>query len=314
MILDQFIILFLFLLTGFFCKKYGVFSDSAINGINKFVVNIGFPSLILVRTTTLVMSQSVFVNFLLAIAITLGLFFLFSFYAKFLCRGKIYPADDKSVSEMAVFSPNNGFMGFPVATAFYGSMGLLYMVGCNIALNTMIFTYGIRKMKKSDSATNESKGNRLSNFLLMLVHPKVSAAIIGLILCYNHVVLPASIDGFLSAIGGVSTPMAMISVGTYLASSFSLASFKKRIVMEPALNKILLIPVVSAVIVWFLPIDPLLKTILIISNTMPVAAVVPILSEQYGRNKGFAGEMLVISTILSMATIPFFVWIIDLLI
>jgi predicted permease len=80
--------------------------------------------------------------------------------------------------------------------------------------------------------------------------------------------------------------------------------------MEPVLNKLIVFPLVTALIVWFLPVTPLVKIIIILSNTMPIATSVPILSEQYGRNKGLAVEALVVSTIFSMATIPLVVWLI----
>jgi len=305
---DQFIIFFLFLLTGFLCKKYGVFTDSAVNGINTFVVNIAFPCLILERTLALDMNHSIFINFLLALFITLGVFVVFGFYARFVCRGKAYPDEDKPVSELAVFFPNNGFIGLPVAQLFYGGVGLLYMVGCNIALNTTCFTYGLTRLRRGTDTETVPFGKRVLKLLLFVIHPKICAAVLGIILCYNHISLPAFADGFLTTVGAVATPMAMISVGTLLAGTFGLRSFKKRVVMEPALNKILLIPVISAAIVWFLPIDPLVKTIIVVSNTMPIATMVPILSEQYGKNKGLAGETLVVSTIFSMATIPLFIW------
>jgi len=53
------------------------------------------------------------------------------------------------------------------------------------------------------------------------------------------------------------------------------------------------------------------KTILIVSSLMPVAAMVPMFAEQYDHNKGYSIEMVVISTIFSMATIPIALWILS---
>jgi len=310
--INQFIIFFLLLLTGFFCKKYGLFTDSAVSAINLFIVNISYPCLILTRTVALDMDHRIFANFIIALFINLGLLLVFGGYARLYCRGGRFPDDNKPVAEFAMLAPNNGFMGFPVALTFFGDFGLLYMVACNISLNIFFFTYGIALVKRGRGIPGEPIRKKIVKMLLMFVHPKVSAAILGIILCYNHVVLPGIASDYLSGVGGVATPMAMISIGTMLAGSFGIRSFKSRIVMEPVLNKLFVMPVIAALIVWFLPLDPLVKTILIISNTLPVATTVPILCETYLRNKGLAGEILVITTLLSIATTPFAIWLLSL--
>jgi predicted permease len=112
---------------------------------------------------------------------------------------------------------------------------------------------------------------------------------------------------YLEIVGAVATPLAMISIGTMLAGGFGPKSFASLRVLEPALYRLFLMPALTLVIVWFLPLDPMVKTILVIGNAMPVAATVPILSEQYGRNKSYAGEILVVSTIFSMVTAPLWI-------
>ena len=50
MLYDQMIIFFLLLLTGFCCKKFGIITDAMINGVNKFIILVAYPCLILART------------------------------------------------------------------------------------------------------------------------------------------------------------------------------------------------------------------------------------------------------------------------
>jgi predicted permease len=304
----QFIVFFLLLLTGLLCKKYGVLTDAAVNSLNKFLLNIGIPCLIFARTATLGMDPSIFVNFMLAFAINLGLLMLFAAYARLYCRGKRFAEDDKPVVEYAIMAPNDGFMGFPVASTFFGNLGLLYMVGVNIAFNMTIFTYGIALMKRGRGAPGESMRQKLMVFARMIIDPKVSAAIVGIILCYNRVQVPGVALEYFEAVGSLATPLSMISIGTMLAGRFGLQSFRSRGIMEPVLNKLFVMPAIAAAVVWFLPLDPLVKTILIISNALPVGTTVAIQAEQYGRNKDIASAARVISTIFSIATVPAAIW------
>jgi len=309
MLVELFVVFFLLLLTGFFCKKLGFFTDAAINSINKFIIFVGFPTLIIGRTAALDMEGRIFINFLLALFISFGIMFLYVLYAKLYCRGKRFPAEDKALYEFAMMAPNNGFMGLPIAFTFFGDLGLLYMIGANTALNIFFFTFGIKMMDRNKVKTVKSVKENIISGIKTIAHPGICAAIAGIVICYSGVELPGIAKGYLDIVGAVATPLAMVSIGTMLADGFGPGSFKKRLVMENALNKNFIIPLIAAVIVWFLPLDPLVKTIIIVSNTMPVATMVAIFSEQYGRNKTAAVEMLVVSTLISMATIPTAIWV-----
>ena len=225
----------------------------------------------------------------------------------FLYRARRYTSDDAPISEFASMSPNNGFMGFPIAFTFFGDIGLLYMVASNIALNTMFFTYGIGLMNRGRNQRKESFVKKLVRFLSLIANPKVSCAIVGVVLCYNHIMLPSIAMDYLELVGGVATPLAMISIGTMLAGGFGPKSFVTLRVMEPTIYKLFLVPAITMLIVSFLPLDPIVKTILVIGNAMPVATTVAILTEQFSRNKSYAGELLAVSTILSIVTVPLWI-------
>ncbi|MCL1896601.1 MAG: AEC family transporter [Clostridiales bacterium] len=306
--IGEFIVFFLLLVTGLLCKKYGILTDAAVNAINKLVLNVTIPCLILVRTTALDMDGRLFTNFLLAFFINMGCLLLLGAYARLYCRGKRFADDEKPVIELSILASNNGFMGFPVAILFFGDLGLLYMVGANIALNIGVFTYGTALMQRGRDIAGGPSLGRVSGFVRMATDPKVCAAAAGIILCYNHVTMPGIAVDYLDTVGSLATPLAMISIGAMLAGNFGPRSFKTRSIMAPVLNKLFVCPAVSAVIVWFLPIDPLVKMITIVSNALPVATIVAMQAEQYGRNKDIASAAIVISTIFSIATVPAAIW------
>ena len=278
-----------------------------INGVNKFVILVAYPCLILARTVSLEMSDKVFSNFIMTMFINFGLLMLFGLITYLIFRIRRYSGDDAPISEFASMSPNNGFMGFPIAVTFFGDIGLLYMVASNIALNTMFFTYGIGLMNRGRNQRKESFLKKLVRYLSLIVNPKVSCAIVGVVLCYNHIMLPDIAMNYLELVGAIATPLAMISIGTMLAGGFGPKSFVSPRVIEPAIYRLFLVPAITMIIVSFLPLDPMVKTILVIGNAMPVATTVAILTEQYGRNKSYAGELLAVSTILSIITVPLWI-------
>ena len=307
--INQFLIFFLLLIMGFFCRKYGLFSEAAVGGINAFIINISYPCLILLKTATLEMTAGTFGTFMLVVFINLGLLLLFGAYSMLYCRRKGFDSVDRPAVEFAMFASNNGFMGFPVALTFFGDFGLFYMVGANIALNLMFFTYGISLMKRGRGEPGESIWKKIRGLLLMIVNPKISFALIGIVICYFAINMPAVVVEFLDLIGAVATPMAMIAIGTTLAGNFGIRTFKKRAVVETLINKLFIIPLLTFVIVAFIPLDPLAKTILVVSSLMPTATTVAVLCAHYDRDKAIAGEILVTTTLFSMLTVPLFIWV-----
>ena len=306
---SQFGVFFLLLLTGYLCKKYKIITDAMTTGLNKFIILVAYPCMILSRTAILDISRNIFSNFVMTAAINLGILLFFGLYAFIYCKARKFSLDDAPVIEFSIISPNNGFMGFPIALMFFGDMGLLYMIACNIALNFFFFTYGVAILKRGRSNPGDSLKKRILDIVLLLVNPKVSAAFVGMFICYNNFKLPEVLMTFLTSVGDVAPPMAMISIGTTMAGTLGFSVLKKKPIVEASLNKLLIIPLIAFAIIWFLPLDPMVKNILIISNALPVATTVPILSEQLKRNKVMAGEILIISTLISMASIPFLLWV-----
>jgi predicted permease len=255
------------------------------------------------------MNHSIFYSFLFVLFLSIGLFIFFGGYARLYFRGKRFNNVDRPTIEMVTFVPNNGFIGFPVAITFFGDMGLFYMIANNVAMSISIFTYGLSVLKRGRDITTDTFRKSFLKGFRRLANPNVSAAIAGIILSYLGVKLPNVAIGFLDIVSLTATPMAMIAIRTILVDNLSLNTIKKRAVIEPTLNKLFVLPLMAAVIVWFLPLDPLAKTIIIVANSMPTAAVVGVMCEQYKRDYVLACENIVIATLISMVTIPFAIWI-----
>ena len=82
------------------------------------------------------MTSRIIADFLTAFGAQPG---LFSTYTRFcaistLRRGSSL-TEEAGVAEFSMASPNNGFMGFPVAMIFFGETGLLLMLAHNAAMN-----------------------------------------------------------------------------------------------------------------------------------------------------------------------------------
>ncbi len=135
-------------------------------------------------------------------------------------------------------------------------------------------------------------------------NPNILATVIGLAFCTAHVHMPDAANTFLNYLGGICTPMSMVVVGSTLASGSITAGLRNRVIMESVVSRNMLIPLITAGIALLLPVDPFMKGMLVLGSLFPAATVVVLMSKAYGQDDVFASELLVISTLLSMVTLP----------
>lgn len=300
----QFIIFFALLVTGYLCKKTGIIDDGMNHSINKFIIHVAYPCLILNRIGSLEMEKGIFGNFLITLLVSGGFLMFYSLFAFWYVKFTGFPEEDTGVAEFSIISPNNGFIGFPIAVTFFGEYGLLYMVACNLALNIMFFSYGIHLMTRTGESGKPTIKGVLSSVVRLCINPMIGSAVLGLIICGYGIIIPETIKTYLELVGGIATPMAMIFIGSTLAGSSLLKILKNRLIIKIAVSKLFILPALTLVIVFFLPLDPIVKCICVISCALPCATTVPMFAEQYKKNKSISSEALFLSTVISFATVP----------
>ena len=108
--------------------------------------------------------------------------------------------------------------------------------------------------------------------------------------------------------------MAMIFIGSSLTGSSLKDIIKDRLVVETSLNKLVLIPVLTYLVTIFLPVSSLMKSIIVLGSCFPVAATVSMLAEQENQDQELSSRALFLSTVVSMASIPASISLINILI
>jgi hypothetical protein len=138
----------------------------------------------------------------------------------------------------------------------------------------------------------------------LLINPGIAASIIGLALFLGSIEIPGPFIDSIDLLGNVTTPLAMIVVGAMLAT------FPAREMVGNwriwAASAILLLAIPAAYCYILAPIvpDPFINGIMITMAAMPAAANTVIFAEQYGADSRLASQIVFVSTIGSLVTIP----------
>lgn len=310
----KFFVLFAILFTGWFLRKINFIDDKMNHSINKLIVYFAYPCLIVHNIGSLDMSGEIVITFFLTFAISLAFFFLYGLICYGYSRARRFPEEEASIIEFAMAAPNNGFMGFPVALIFFGEMGMLLMLAHNAAMNFFVFTYGIKLLRRNNEEKRPATSRRFFKATLkLLVNPNILALIIGFVISLMGGIIPAAVDEYLLCIGNISTPMAMIFIGSNLTEYKFRDIIKNLRIIEASAVKLFLLPAVTIALLYFLPVAPIIKCIVTLGICFPSAATVSMLAEQEGLDPGPASKTLFLSTVASIITVPASVTLIEML-
>ena len=294
--------IFMIIAVGFAANKADIMPMAANKYLVGLLIRVTCPCMIVasitsneLREDTLSLSLQTLAGGILFFAVSALLGWILS--AKLI---KVEPSSNVGVYTYAFGSINSGFIGFPITLAIFGS-GILYlMVIHNVVLNLYLYTFGIMLVNLGAS------GGRLDfrGFLNSFKNINAIAAIFSIFMLFAGLKLPAVIFDCVDMIGDATTPLSMLIVGMQLGDCDFREVLKNRKLLGISLLKMLLLPVLTFLLVNWLPLDVSVKVCLVFAASFPVAvAVVPVTSEQ-NRDSLIAAEMVAITTLFSLAVIP----------
>ncbi|MCA0858592.1 AEC family transporter [Phaeobacter italicus] len=196
---------------------------------------------------------------------------------------------------------NVGFLGLPMMVLLFGaaSIGPMMLV---LSVDLVVFSSLIVIL------INAGRGSGLGFSTLKLVgrgllqNPMILSICAGLIWSALALPIPAPANAFLELLGDAATPGALFAIGASLASKSaeriqiaSWLSFAK-LVLHPAL--------VALCVLVLIPVDPYAAGVAIAAAALPVAGNVYMLAQHYGVAPHRASAAILLSTTLSIVTLP----------
>ncbi len=201
------------------------------------------------------------------------------------------------VDNFAAAFSNCGFMGIPLVRAGFGDEAVFLLVGFVVLLNLLQWTYGAALLK-GDKGAVSLKG--------VLLNPITVGTAVGVVLFVTGLGsrLPGVLGGAIGGLAALNSPVAMLVLGIYMAQT-SL----KETVMSPRLYvlsavRLLLIPAVTLALLTPLPVDLTMKYVILLGASAPVGANVAVYAQLYGKDYSYACRTVVLSTVLSILTLP----------
>ena len=300
---SQLFLLFAMIFTGYFLRKSGFINSDMNEGVSKIIVFVAYPCLIIYNVGTMKLTTSLLRDFLQVSLIGLVFFALYGVVSQGWVRLTKQKDSVKDITALSMALPNNGFMGFPVALIFLGAKGLLLMTAHTVAFNIYTYTYGVYSLDRNKK-DKDYGGGRLTTVLKLMLNPNLLAIVLGFVFCLGKISLDNPLGEYFMQLGRISTPLAMVYIGSVLAEGSVSETFKDKQIIGGSAVKLLVIPAITALGVWFLPVGDAVKAILILGAAFPSAAIPVMLVADSLEEAAIAGKMLFFSTVVSGVTIP----------
>lgn len=199
--------------------------------------------------------------------------------------------------QFAFIFNNAGFLGYPLVYALFGEKMLMAYCGFSMVFNASLFSYGVLLFEKKFSKDILKK---------IALNPNIIAVILGFLLFIApfEVIMPEFIVNFLKYIGGIMTPLSLICIGFLLSSAKIKEIFKKKRLFVTCILQLVLGPILALGVVTLLNLPQNIKVMLVLLQSLPTATTLGLFSEKYGGDTAEASEIVMVSTISSIFTLP----------
>lgn len=286
--------LFLVMILGLMLRRKGIVQESGKSLLTDLVINVTLPASIL-KSFQMEFNRQILSSCLVicvaAVLIQIGSYLL----GMILYPG--FPDNRKKVLQYATICSNAGILGNPIAEGIFGGLGLLYASIYVIPQRVFMWSVGLTYFTEApDKKTLVKK---------VLSHPCIVSVLIGFVLMVWQIPLPGFFKLTVRTVANANTFLAMMLVGTILAE-VPVRELPNKATIYYSFVRLVLVPFLVLAGCRLGQVDSLVTGVSVVLSGMPAASVTAVMASKYGKDEIFATKCVVLTTLLSMLTVP--VW------
>ena len=297
-LLQQIVVFFLMMACGFLVVKRGLIDAKSSRTLSVICIYIIMPC-VMINAFQIEYSKSIRDGFFLAVAAAVLIHIFLLVFVRII--GK--PLKLSVVEKASIIYSNSGNLVIPMVTVVLGEKWVIYASAFLSVQMILMWTHG-ESLMEAKAGVNWKK---------ILCNINLIAIIIGIILFFARIRLPVVIGNTMSQISATLGPVCMIMLGmTMTEVNWKEIFSHSRIYLITAL-KMIVTPLFVLLLLKYSPLASMVKdgqTILLISLMAvitPSATTVVQLAQLYGEEPVYASTINVMTTIVSIVTMPLMV-------
>ncbi len=289
---QQVIVLFILMLLGAISNRTKLINEATVKGMTELVLFFVTPCVI-IQSFQREMNMALVRNLLITAGVAFFSFFLSILFANLLIKDK----DDTKqvVLRFGAIFGNCGFMSLPIEQALLGADGVFYGAVYIGVFNVVVWTYGLAIMSGGKENITAKK---------LVLNPGIIGVLLGLLVFLLQIKLPNILETPVDFMAALNTPVPMIIIGYYLGNlrlHHLVENTKQYLSM---FLKLVFVPALTVLFMWPLHLDPTVTLVVAIACSAPSAANTAMFSTKYNRDPQLGAQMVSVSTLFSLITIP----------
>jgi predicted permease len=214
---------------------------------------------------------------------------------KIYARIRNYPVSVESGLILGTAFMNSGNYGAPIILFAYGEAGFAYSVSFLVLQAIIMNFFGVYYAARGAYGI----GKAMETVFKM---PATYAVILALIFQRTNVEVPANLFSAIDLIAEATIPIVMIVLGMQLAE-IQMRKFQWGKVWYGVIVRIVVSPLIAFALIQFIPMEPLLQKVLIVSAAMPSAATTTMYAVQFDAEPDLVSSITLVTTLVSIFTI-----------
>lgn len=299
--------MFLFIVTGIIAKKKNVIKTSSANDMSVFITRFIVP-FIVVNALQLQVTPSKVKGFVFAVILGF-VAHIFGIVLSYLIIRKKPDFDKDNLERLCCVTGNASFMSFPLIQSVMGDQALLYGAAFLISFHVTLWTWGLK--------TLDGKKFNLKRFISQ---PPVIGIILGSILFLFSITIPGILGTWVGRMSGLSSPISMIIFGVYIADTNIKRTISNLRIYRVTMVKNILIPLAMIFLISVFKLHNLIDNGVMVAKTIIISSsaacgITPVLlAASNNKDSNYTSELVAMSTIFAIITIPAMVYISEILI
>lgn len=251
--------------------------------LTRVIMNIGAPCLILNGIVNLEFEPTDFVTILASAVVVLGI-----------CAAiggiilKLAGQPLRSFLPPVMFG-NTGNLGLPLCLFAFGDEGLGLAVAVYLVYSVSQFVFGPLFQGREPA------------WRILVTTPMIYAAVLGVVLLATDTLLPRTLANTVELLAGLAIPLMLLALGHSLAS-FRITNPGKAFGL--AVLRLGLGTLVGIGVVELFSLEGTMRGVIIVESAMPLAVFNFLLAARYDRHPDDVAGAILISTLISFATMP----------
>lgn len=199
------------------------------------------------------------------------------------------------VYRFGVVFGNCGFMSLPIEQAILGDDGVFYGAIYVAVFNVFLWTYGLKVMSEGKERITAKK---------LILNPGIIGLAVGVFVFALQITFPDIIETPIEYIADLNTPVPMIIIGYYLGNLKLTDLTQNKRQYFSIFLRLVVVPAITIAILLPFHVDPKVLIVCAIASSAPTAATTSMFSAKYDKDAQMAAQMVSVSTLFSLITIP----------